>query len=81
MSSWQSHEPGNERVDPRLLELLVCPLSKTTLIYDAARQELISRAAGLAFPIQNGVPMMTADAARKLDDDGEGAAKPGNSRP
>ena len=55
--------------DPKLLELLVCPLTRTALSYDAARQELISRAAGLAFPIRNGVPMMTADAARTLDDE------------
>lgn len=57
------------RTDPKLLELLVCPLTRTVLIYDAARQELISRAAGLAYPIRNGVPMMTADAARPLEDD------------
>lgn len=55
--------------DPRLLELLVCPLTKTRLEYDAANQELISRAAGLAFPIRNGVPLLIADAARSLDDD------------
>jgi hypothetical protein len=56
------------RVAPRLLELLVCPLTKSTLIYDEARQELVSRAAGLAFPITDGVPIMTPEAARKLDD-------------
>jgi uncharacterized protein YbaR (Trm112 family) len=56
-----------ERVDPRLLELLVCPLTRTTLIYDEAAQELISRAAGLAFPIKDGVPLMTVETARKLD--------------
>jgi uncharacterized protein YbaR (Trm112 family) len=56
-------------VDPKLLELLVCPLTKTTLIYDAAARELISTAAGLAFPIRNGVPLMIEDAARKLTDD------------
>lgn len=55
-------------VDPRLLELLVCPLTKTRLEYDAANLELISRAAGLAFPIRNGVPLLIADAARPLDD-------------
>jgi uncharacterized protein len=55
-------------VDKRLLELLVCPLTKTTLIYDHATQELISRAAGLAFPIKDGVPLMTPEAARKLED-------------
>lgn len=61
---------GRERsVDPRLLELLVCPLTKTSLDYDAARQELISRVARLAFPIRDGVPMMTEEAARRLDDE------------
>ncbi len=53
--------------DSRLLELLVCPLTKTRLEYDAERQELISRAAGLAFPIRNGVPLMIEEAARALD--------------
>ncbi len=56
-----------ERMDPRLLELLVCPVTKGTLSYDAAAQELISRKAQLAFPIKNGVPLMTIDAARHLD--------------
>jgi hypothetical protein len=55
--------------DPKLLELLVCPLTKTSLDYDAARQELVSRVARLAFPIRDGVPMMTVEAARKLEDD------------
>ncbi len=55
-------------IDPRLLEFLVCPLTKLRLEYDAAAQELISRAANLAFPIKNGVPIMTLDAARQLDD-------------
>jgi uncharacterized protein YbaR (Trm112 family) len=59
-------------VDRRLLELLVCPVTKTSLQYDAARQELISRAARLAFPIKDGVPLMTAEAARSLDDTGTG---------
>lgn len=53
-------------VDPRLLELLVCPLTRTILFYDRAAGELVSRAAGLAYPIRNGVPLMTADAAREL---------------
>lgn len=56
------------RTDPKLLELLVCPLTRTTLTYDAARQELLSRAAGLAYPIRNGVPIMAPDAARQLDE-------------
>lgn len=55
-------------VDPKLLEFLVCPLTKTRLEYDASRQELISRAAGMAFPIKSGVPLLIADAARPLDD-------------
>ena len=59
-----------ERVDPKLLELLVCPLTKTRLTYDEAAQELISRAAGLAYPIRNGVPIMTPDAARELGEKG-----------
>lgn len=56
-------------IDPKLLELLVCPLTKTTLTYSAKSQELISRAAGLAFPIRNGVPILIEDAARALTDD------------
>lgn len=57
-----------DHVDPRLLELLVCPLTKTRLKYDAERNELVSKAAGLAFPIKNGVPLMIEEAARQLDD-------------
>jgi uncharacterized protein len=52
--------------DPRLLELLVCPLTKTQLSYDAERQELISRAAGLAFPVRDGIPIMLPEEAREL---------------
>jgi uncharacterized protein YbaR (Trm112 family) len=55
------------RIDPRLLEILVCPLTKTTLEYDAARQELISRAAKLAYPIRDGIPIMLPDEARPID--------------
>lgn len=57
-----------ERTEPRTLELLVCPLTKTTLEYDEARQELISRRANLAYPIRSGVPLLTREAARNLDD-------------
>lgn len=53
--------------DRRMLEALVCPLTHTTLRYDAAAQELISEAAGLAFPIRDGIPVMLIDEARKLD--------------
>jgi uncharacterized protein len=56
-----------ERMDPRVLELLVCPVTKGPLSYDAVAQELISRKAMLAFPIKSGVPLMTIDAARHLD--------------
>ena len=54
--------------DPKTLELLVCPLTKATLEYDSVRQELISRRANLAYPIRSGVPLLTRDAARNLDD-------------
>ena len=65
-----SNEPegsDERRLDPKLLEILVCPLTKTSLDYDAERQELISRAAGLAYPIRDGIPIMLPDEARKLD--------------
>jgi len=55
-------------VEPKLLEILVCPLTKAPLDYDRERQELISRKAGLAYPIRDGVPIMLIDEARKLDD-------------
>lgn len=58
---------GKRAVDPKLLEVLVCPLTKTSLEYDATRQELISRAAGLAFPIRDGIPIMLPEEARKID--------------
>lgn len=53
--------------DRRMLEALICPQTHTTLSYDAARQELISKSAGLAFPIRNGIPIMLVDEARELD--------------
>lgn len=55
-------------VDPKLLELLVCPLTKETLEYDRENQELISRGAKLAYPIRDGIPIMLPDEARPLDD-------------
>jgi len=58
---------GRRAVDPKLLELLVCPLTKTALHYDAERQELVSRAAKLAYPIRDGIPIMLADEARPLE--------------
>jgi uncharacterized protein len=55
--------------DPKLLEILVCPLTRTTLRYDRERQELISRVAGLAYPIRGGVPIMLASEARELTEE------------
>ena len=54
------------RIDPRLLELLVCPLTRTALTYDAEAQELVSRAARLAYPIRDGIPIMLPSEAREL---------------
>ena len=54
--------------DPKLLEILVCPLTKGTLHYDRARAELVSKQAGLAYPIRNGIPIMLPDEARELTD-------------
>jgi uncharacterized protein YbaR (Trm112 family) len=58
----------HRRADPRLLEMLVCPVTKTPLRYDAERQELMSDKAQLAFPIREGIPIMLVDEARKLSD-------------
>lgn len=63
----ENADTAGSRVDPKLLEVLVCPLTKTSLDYDADRQELISRAAGLAFPIRDGIPIMLPEEARELD--------------
>ena len=54
-------------VDPKLLEILVCPVTKATLRYDRDAQELISDKAGLAYPIRDGIPIMLADEAREID--------------
>jgi uncharacterized protein len=54
--------------DPKLLETLICPVSKGALTYDRAAQELISRAAGLAYPIRDGIPIMLQGEARELSD-------------
>jgi uncharacterized protein YbaR (Trm112 family) len=61
-------EKPSASVDPKLLEILVCPLTKSTLEYDREKQELISRAAKLAYPIRDGIPIMLPDEARKLDE-------------
>ena len=63
-------------VDPKLLEILVCPLTKGPLRYDRQRQELISEQAGLAYPIRDGIPIMLVDEARRLDDGGDAQATP-----
>ena len=55
------------RIDPRLLEILVCPLTKTVLEYDARAQELVSRAAKLAYPIRDGIPIMLPEEARPIE--------------
>lgn len=54
-------------VDPKLLEILVCPVTKTALSYDREKQELVSAAAKMAFPIRDGIPIMLVEEARKLD--------------
>ena len=70
----QPSEPQTEggargsTVDPKLLEILVCPVTHQPLRYDRENQELISEAAGLAYPVRDGIPIMLADEARQLDD-------------
>jgi len=61
--------PKTQTVDPKLLDILVCPLTKQSLTYDKERQELISQAAHLAYPIRDGIPIMLVDEARRLDED------------
>ena len=61
---------GAAAVDPKLLEILVCPLTKKALRYDREAQELISDAARLAYPIRDGIPIMLVEEARQLDDEG-----------
>jgi len=69
---------GSTAVDPKLLEILVCPISKRQLVYDREAGELISETARLAFPIRDGVPIMLVDEARPLD--GEPARVPAGQR-
>ncbi len=54
-------------IDPKLLEILVCPVTKSVLVYDEEAQELVSKEAGLAYPIRDGIPIMLPDEARKLE--------------
>lgn len=61
-------KPPPPPVDPRLLEILVCPVTRKPLVYDREAGELISRAAGLAYPIRDGIPIMLPEEARKLTD-------------
>ncbi len=65
-----------QAVDPKLLEILVCPLTKGALRYDAAAQELISQSAGLAYPIRDGIPIMLVDEARQIDTSAPPALRP-----
>jgi uncharacterized protein YbaR (Trm112 family) len=60
--------PDAVAIDPHLLAILVCPVSKGSLVYDRAAQELISQKAGLAFPVRDGIPIMLPEEARLLDD-------------
>ena len=64
-----SETPSYSVVDPRLLEVLVCPVTRTALVYDRKRGELVSKAARLAYPVRDGVPVMLPEEARQL---GEG---------
>jgi uncharacterized protein YbaR (Trm112 family) len=59
--------PTTTEVDPKLLEILVCPITKGPLIYDRAAGELISRSAGVAYPVRDGIPIMLPDEARQLE--------------
>lgn len=70
-------EDGRRRaaIDPRMLELLACPLTKGPLRFDAERSELISEKARLAYPVQDGIPIMLASEARRLEDSAPGAGR------
>jgi uncharacterized protein YbaR (Trm112 family) len=66
----------DEGIDPKLVELLVCPLSKGPLVWDRERSELISKSANLAFPIRDGIPIMLPSEARVLDGAPKAGQKP-----
>ena len=66
----------SEEIDPKLLEILVCPLTKAPLRYDREAQELVSEEAGLAYPIRDGIPIMLVDEARPLRDDEKTTKRP-----
>ena len=59
---------NEDKVDPKLLEILVCPITKSDLEYDSVNNELISKQAGLAYPIRDGIPIMLEEEARKISD-------------
>ncbi len=63
------------KLDPKLLEIMVCPLTKGRLRYDSDKQELISEQAKLAFPIREGIPIMLVEEARRLDEDAQNIEK------
>ena len=60
---------NEDKVDPKLLEILVCPVTKSDLEYDSVKNELISKQAGLAYPIRDGIPIMLEEEARKISDE------------
>jgi uncharacterized protein YbaR (Trm112 family) len=66
MNSPSAERPASS-IDPKLLEILVCPVTKSVLEYDAEKQELVSRAGRLAYPIRDGIPIMLPEEARRLD--------------
>lgn len=74
MSADDAAGPVFEEPDPKLLDILVCPVTKGPLAYDRAARELVSTKANLAFPVRNGVPLLTVEAARSLDDPPVGAS-------
>ncbi|MDP6952830.1 MAG: Trm112 family protein [Alphaproteobacteria bacterium] len=67
----EARDERGPAVDPKLLEILICPLSHGPLVYDRERQELVSEQAGLAYPVRDGIPILLVDEARRLDE-GEG---------
>lgn len=76
-----SNAPQSLTIDPRLLEILVCPLTKAPLTYDRERQELVSEQARLAYPIRDGIPIMLVEEARHLDETPARAAAQGPDGP
>jgi uncharacterized protein YbaR (Trm112 family) len=75
--------PDNKRsaaIDPKLLELLACPLTRGPLTYDRGRNELVSPLAHLAFPVRDGIPIMLASEARRIDEEDAKPEKPGRRR-